>query len=301
MRYVTLGASGLQVSRPVPRYDDVRARRPRHRPANREPPHHRRLPRRRRQLHRHGQRVRGRRVRGGGRPGDQVSPRRRRARHQGIRADRNGTTGRAGPTRPGLGGASIWSGPWRPACAASGRTTSTSTSATGPTPTPPSPRRWRRCTASCSRARSATSAAPTGPDRRSSRRSGRPRSWAAPPSSASSRGTRSTPDGSKRTSCPTCQRQGLGTMIYCPLGGGVLTGKYKPGPAAAGGQPGCPGRDVGPNARRPEPGTGGRGRHRRRLAYSTSNWTDGPSSCSERRAGVAGRAQGCRWGLSCRA
>jgi aryl-alcohol dehydrogenase-like predicted oxidoreductase len=30
---------------------------------------------------------------------------------------------------------------------------------------------------------------------------------------------------------PTCQRQGLGTMIYSPLGGGVLTGKYKPGEA----------------------------------------------------------------------
>jgi aryl-alcohol dehydrogenase-like predicted oxidoreductase len=34
---------------------------------------------------------------------------------------------------------------------------------------------------------------------------------------------------------PACQRQGLGTMIYSPLGGGVLTGKYKPGqPAPAG-------------------------------------------------------------------
>jgi aryl-alcohol dehydrogenase-like predicted oxidoreductase len=31
---------------------------------------------------------------------------------------------------------------------------------------------------------------------------------------------------------PTCQRQGLGTMIYSPLGGGVLTGKYKPGEPA---------------------------------------------------------------------
>jgi aryl-alcohol dehydrogenase-like predicted oxidoreductase len=30
---------------------------------------------------------------------------------------------------------------------------------------------------------------------------------------------------------PACQRQGLGTMIYSPLGGGVLTGKYKPGEA----------------------------------------------------------------------
>lgn len=29
-----------------------------------------------------------------------------------------------------------------------------------------------------------------------------------------------------------CQRQGLGTMIYSPLGGGVLTGKYKPGQPA---------------------------------------------------------------------
>src|SRR6202034_376260 len=28
---------------------------------------------------------------------------------------------------------------------------------------------------------------------------------------------------------PACQRQGLGTMIYSPLGGGVLTGKYKRG------------------------------------------------------------------------
>jgi aryl-alcohol dehydrogenase-like predicted oxidoreductase len=31
---------------------------------------------------------------------------------------------------------------------------------------------------------------------------------------------------------PACQRQGLGTMIYSPLGGGVLTGKYKPGQPA---------------------------------------------------------------------
>ncbi len=28
---------------------------------------------------------------------------------------------------------------------------------------------------------------------------------------------------------PTAQRHGIGTMIYSPLGGGVLTGKYKPG------------------------------------------------------------------------
>ncbi len=28
---------------------------------------------------------------------------------------------------------------------------------------------------------------------------------------------------------PTCQRHGLGTMIYSPLGGGILTGKYKKG------------------------------------------------------------------------
>jgi aryl-alcohol dehydrogenase-like predicted oxidoreductase len=28
---------------------------------------------------------------------------------------------------------------------------------------------------------------------------------------------------------PTCLRQGLGTMVYSPLGGGVLTGKYKRG------------------------------------------------------------------------
>jgi aryl-alcohol dehydrogenase-like predicted oxidoreductase len=28
---------------------------------------------------------------------------------------------------------------------------------------------------------------------------------------------------------PACQRHGLGTMIYSPLGGGVLTGKYKAG------------------------------------------------------------------------
>src|SRR6202011_5979665 len=28
---------------------------------------------------------------------------------------------------------------------------------------------------------------------------------------------------------PTCIRQGVGTMIYSPLGGGVLTGKYHRG------------------------------------------------------------------------
>src|SRR3984957_4451715 len=34
---------------------------------------------------------------------------------------------------------------------------------------------------------------------------------------------------------PACERHGLGTMIYSPLGGGVLTGKYKRGePAPAG-------------------------------------------------------------------
>jgi aryl-alcohol dehydrogenase-like predicted oxidoreductase len=31
---------------------------------------------------------------------------------------------------------------------------------------------------------------------------------------------------------PTCQRHGLGTMVYSPLGGGVLTGKYKKGETA---------------------------------------------------------------------
>ena len=31
---------------------------------------------------------------------------------------------------------------------------------------------------------------------------------------------------------PACQRHGLGTMIYSPLGGGVLTGKYKKGEPA---------------------------------------------------------------------
>ena len=31
---------------------------------------------------------------------------------------------------------------------------------------------------------------------------------------------------------PTCERQGLGTMIYSPLGGGVLTGKYQRGEPA---------------------------------------------------------------------
>jgi aryl-alcohol dehydrogenase-like predicted oxidoreductase len=32
---------------------------------------------------------------------------------------------------------------------------------------------------------------------------------------------------------PTCQRQGLGTLVYSPLGGGVLTGKYNRGEAPA--------------------------------------------------------------------
>jgi aryl-alcohol dehydrogenase-like predicted oxidoreductase len=28
---------------------------------------------------------------------------------------------------------------------------------------------------------------------------------------------------------PACQRHGLGTMVYSPLGGGVLTGEYRQG------------------------------------------------------------------------
>lgn len=31
---------------------------------------------------------------------------------------------------------------------------------------------------------------------------------------------------------PTCARHGLGTLTFSPLGGGILTGKYRPGKAA---------------------------------------------------------------------
>ncbi|HEY7105381.1 MAG TPA: aldo/keto reductase [Acidimicrobiia bacterium] len=35
----------------------------------------------------------------------------------------------------------------------------------------------------------------------------------------------------ERDILPTCERQGLGTLVYSPLGGGVLTGKYRRGEA----------------------------------------------------------------------
>jgi aryl-alcohol dehydrogenase-like predicted oxidoreductase len=63
---------------------------------------------------------------------------------------------------------------------------------------------------------------------------------------------------------PACQRLGLGTMIYSPLGGGVLTGKYRPGVPPTCRQPRRPRRFVGANARRPEPRARRGGRQDRR-------------------------------------
>jgi aryl-alcohol dehydrogenase-like predicted oxidoreductase len=47
---------------------------------------------------------------------------------------------------------------------------------------------------------------------------------------------------------PTCERHGLGTLVYSPLGGGVLTGKYKrdeaPGADTRFGRPDGPGGSI---------------------------------------------------------
>ena len=192
---------------------------------DRQPSHHRCLPRRRRQLHRHCQRLRGWRVRRG-----------RRARSQGTRSDVADRHRRVRPER--LGARTDGPRPevpdprhWTKVSVGSIPSTSTSISATGPIPTRRSRRRWQRCTRSSSPARCATSAARTGWAARSSKPNGPPRTVAVHPSSACSRVLA----GGRQIEAdvlPACQRHGLGTMIYSPLAGGVLTGKYTKGEPA---------------------------------------------------------------------
>ena len=45
---------------------------------------------------------------------------------------------------------------------------------------------------------------------------------------------------------PTCEELGLGQIVWSPIAQGVLTGKYKPGQAAAGRAPAPPTRRAAP-------------------------------------------------------
>ena len=131
---------------------------------------------------------------------------------------------------------------------------------------------------------------------------------------------------------PACQRQGLGTMVYSPLGGGVLTGKYHkgeepPADSRAGRGGGWGGRmlddnsldtaEVGRQGRRRARrhvdrgrhrlGAGSSGRHRRsssgraRSTSTSRTWRASTSSSSPPwssasatpRAGPDSRDQGC--------
>ena len=65
----------------------------------------------------------------------------------------------------------------------------------------------------------------------------RPRA-AASRSSPTSRSTRCCGGSSRPRSCPPCEELGIGQIVWSPIAQGVLTGKYLPGPAAAGGLPG---------------------------------------------------------------
>ena len=113
-----------------------------------------------------------------------------------------------------------------------GRTGSTCTRSTDRTPPRIWTRRSARCRISCTPGRSE----PSG------RRRSRPSSWSRrngwptgghvrpsteqPPYSIFARGI-------ERAVLPTCQRYGLGVLVWAPLNGGWLTGKYRSGEAPA--------------------------------------------------------------------
>ena len=62
---------------------------------------------------------------------------------------------------------------------------------------------------------------------RSSRRSGSRSGAATSGSAASSRRTRSSPAASRRRCCPPAQQYGMGVIVWSPLTGGWLTGRYR--------------------------------------------------------------------------
>ena len=90
-------------------------------------------------------------------------------------------------------------------------------------------RRCARSTTSCAAGWSATSAAPTGRPGRS------PRRWASPSGAArrASRRcrptTRSPAATSSASSCRCSSRSSVGLMVWSPLAGGLLSGKFGPG------------------------------------------------------------------------
>ena len=126
----------------------------------------------------------------------------------------------------------------RTACAGSRPTTSTSTRSTVPTRRPTSARRSTRSPISSAPARSVHGAPRRSPPPTWSRRVGRRRRGVAaphseqPPYSIMCRGI-------ETEVLPTCRRHGIGVIVWSPLSGGWLTGKYQRSSPA----PAVPGRD----------------------------------------------------------
>ena len=108
------------------------------------------------------------------------------------------------------------------------RTTSTSISSTTGTTTRPSRRPWPPSTASSGRERSAISAARTSTAASWSRPSGRPSAGAHPLVSLQPQYSLIWRD-IELDILPTATRHGMGVIVWSPLGGGMLTGKYPRG------------------------------------------------------------------------
>ena len=111
-------------------------------------------------------------------------------------------------------------------CAGSVPTTSTSTSCTTGTTTPRSRRAWPHSTASSGRGRSATSGVRTSMAASWSKRNGQPdRLGGAPLVSLQPQYSLIWRD-IELDILPTATRHGMGVIVWSPLGGGMLTGKY---------------------------------------------------------------------------
>ena len=113
------------------------------------------------------------------------------------------------------------------ACAASASSTSTCSRCTARTRRCRWSRRSARSTSWCAPARSAPSARRRSRRRCSTRCSASRSSTASPSRAPSSRRTRSWPAASRPTVLPVCRRADVGVLVWAPLNGGWLTGKYQ--------------------------------------------------------------------------
>ena len=227
MEYRPLGRTGISVSQLClgammfgafgnPDHDDVDHDRPP-------------CPRRRDQLHRHRRRLLLRGVGGDRRPGAGRRPaRRRRPRHQGRPAVRPRT--RTSAARRG-GGSPRRS---RARCAGSAPTGSTSTRSTASIRPPTSTRPWARCLTWSTRGKIRAFGASNVPASQIveaqwiAERRGRERfRTEQPPYSLLARAI-------EHDVLPTCLRYGMGVLVYSPLAGGWLSGRYRKGARISG-------------------------------------------------------------------